>query len=243
MTRVLILGILFFSIISCKSQDKKEKLIIKKDSMEYFNKEYYANLKIDPSVNMKVLPNGDHVVINEFIEPTKETILDIHKKNSPFIDYFVYYGNSRIKAIGSLFYNIPSNIQKEFDQSGNLIKETDYEKNYKFSIEDLCRLIKTDYDIDLMVPSNSNIERGIQYYVNRSKIEFYPGFAPYIYEVNLYIQDGGGAKAIVINGNTGEILFEEYKSGFATETLPQNKRIRISTKEEFIKRTNNSSIK
>jgi hypothetical protein len=227
--------ILLFSIISCKSQEKKTEPIQRKDSMEYFDKNYYGKLEIDPIVNMKKLPNGDHVVIDEFYEPIKETLLNVHKKNKPLIDSFLYDENNKIKGSGSRFYNIPINIQKEFDKFGKLIKEIDFEKDYKFSIDEVCKLIKTDYDVDLMIIPNPNIFKSIQYYVNRYKSEIYKDNFKECYQVVFYIQEGGGSKTVNIDGNTGEILFETFENGYALAALPKNMRIKVPTKEEFLK--------
>jgi len=69
--------------------------------------------------------------------------------NSPYMIYKVYFKKSRqLKAICKKFYGIPIGIDKLYDEAGNLIKETNNDLPYKFSIEDLATKMKNEYNID-----------------------------------------------------------------------------------------------
>jgi hypothetical protein len=226
--------ILLISIFSCKAQNKNPKTATqKKDTMEYFDKNKYDKLAINIKTNLKTLPNGDEVYIDEGAEKN-EIVLKIEKKNTPFQDYYEYYDNNVLKIKSTLFYGIQFGIRKEYERTGKLIKETNFEKNYKFSIENVCELIKREYGLDLIKKSSPN--DSIRYWCNRIKSEVFKGDERYCYYVTIGINiEGGAGKIIAIDGNTGKILYETTESGFGAERLPKSK-TPILTPEGIIKK-------
>ena len=122
-------------------------------------------------------------------------------------------GGGRLKIKGQIFDNYSHfNIGKwiEYDENGKTFKETDWDKNYAFSVEDLSNLIKEEYGIDLMKKTNPTKDE-IQYNVERNYSEEYK---KHIYKIQFYseLPDEGdfyARKNIYVDGMTGKILSEE----------------------------------
>jgi hypothetical protein len=54
-----------------------------------------------------------------------------------------YYKSGKIKLEGQIFQNFfQKGVWKEYDEEGKLLKETDYDKPYKFTWEDILKYIK-----------------------------------------------------------------------------------------------------
>ncbi len=215
------MALVMLSISNCKSQNNEEQISSqKKDTMDYFDKSKYDKLPIDSKNNYKTLPNGDYVTIDI---SNNQTILKILKRNTPYKDYFEYY-DDKIKVKSFLFYAFQYGIRKEYGDNGKLFKETNFEKDYKFSIENVCELIKKEYGIDLMKAPNPNVD-SILYSCNRIKKEIFKGDVRYCYFVTIYVTtEGGAGKMIAIDGTTGKILYDvPYYSGYGYEQLPKSK--------------------
>ncbi len=214
------MALVMLSISNCKSQNNEQQISTqKKDTMDYFDNSKYDKLSIDSKNNYKILPNGDYVTIDI---SNNQTILKILKRNTPFKDYFEYY-NDKIKVKSFLFYAFQYGIRKEYDDNGKLIKEINFEKDYKFSIENVCELIKKEYGIDLM--KNTSNTDTIRYDCNRIKKEIFKGDIRYCYFVSIaYNTEGGASKLIAIDGTTGKILYDiPYEPGFGLDKLPKSK--------------------
>jgi len=109
-----------------------------------FNKEY-SNLlyKIDQSYLSELLSNGNYV---EIVEANSGLSYREFVKDSYFIITKGYFRNGNIKGKGLFFNN--KTFQKgtwyEFDESGKLIKETDYDKPYKFTFEEIVKFCENE---------------------------------------------------------------------------------------------------
>ncbi|WP_395077968.1 hypothetical protein [Flavobacterium sp.] len=232
MIKNIFMALVMLSISNCKSQNNKQQISTqKKDTMDYFDKSKYDKLPIDPKVNYKVLPNGDYVTIDI---SNNRTVVNILKQNTPYRDYFEYK-NDKIKVSAFSFYSIQYGIEKQYDESGKLISEKDLEKDYKFSIENVCELIKKEYGIDLM--KNTSNTDTIRYDCNRIKKEIFKGDIRYCYFVSIaYNTEGGASKLIAIDGTTGKILYDiPYEPGFGLDKLPKSKTPIVNPKGIILK--------
>ncbi|MBF6652138.1 hypothetical protein C3B47_04390 [Flavobacterium columnare] len=209
-------------ISNCKGQEKRDTIIniniLKKDTMEYFIENKYNDWNLDKFNNSKTdriyhLNNYSVRVIFRDREYTEE----IEQINSPYKEYNYYHSNNLLKSRIKNFNDFPIGITKEYDENGKLIKETDNDKNYPFKVEDLCKLIKEEYDVDLMVKANPNKEE-LQYRVSRS---YDPSTLKHLYLVsftygNSDIEPGDKIlppiKVVYIDGSNGKILYEESRS-------------------------------
>ncbi|MCH4828958.1 hypothetical protein [Flavobacterium columnare] len=213
--------ILSLSMINCKGQEIKNTINIntlKKDTMEYFSEEKYKDWKLDKensfTTDKRYIKENIWVRIIISNEGYRE---EIEQLNSPYETIKIYHKNLSLRINGSNFYGFSVGIDKEYDENGKLIKETDNDKNYPFKVEDLCKLIKEEYDVDLMIKPNPNKEE-LQYRVSRS---YDPSTLKHLYLVsftygNSDIELGDKIlppiKVVYIDGSNGKILFEESRS-------------------------------
>ncbi|WP_345200386.1 hypothetical protein [Chryseobacterium ginsengisoli] len=212
MKQLIIITILSLSMINCKGQQndtlKSNNSI--KDTMEYitieeFNKRNYINNQGDFVQQFKGSNNID------FIQ-------NIHKKGTPITLIKAFYEKTKsIKGTGQRFNNFVYGIWKEYDESGKLIKETNWDKNYLFKVEDLCKLIKAEYGVDLTIVSEPNKNS-----VERRYEEDYKKHCYVVIFRHLPLDEGNDArfKEIYIDGETGKIMYED---GWTWGDLPKSK--------------------
>ncbi|WP_222931358.1 hypothetical protein [Xanthovirga aplysinae] len=109
-----------------------------------------------------------------------------------FQTYRVFYYNGKLKLEGLQFPNdFEKGIWREYDEQGNLIKETNYDEPFKFSFEDILHWIE-ERDID-MKAFDFRIARGIDDYGK-------PGW-----DITWERADKKGLRRAFIDGITGEI--------------------------------------
>jgi hypothetical protein len=185
--------------------------------MRYFDKEKYKKLQPNPKYSGQghyLDTNGDEIRITASLTDISE---EITKKDSPITNYYVYHANFIQKATGQEFYRFPIGISKEYDTSGNTIKETNHDLPFKFTIEQVCELIKKEYDVDLMKKPDFETSRVLyDCYRFESKEVNKNDFRP-VYEVSIRVKWDGKwppKKIITIDGTTGKILYEkQYSAG------------------------------
>ncbi|OWP74044.1 hypothetical protein BWG23_15155, partial [Flavobacterium oreochromis] len=214
MKTLIVSAILSLYMINCKGQQKDtlKPNNFKKETMEYFDENKYKEWNIDNFNNSKTdriyhLNNYSVRVIFRDREYTEE----IEQMNSPYKEYKYYYNNTLLKSTVREFNSFPIGITKEYDENGKLIKEIDNDKNYPFKVEDLCKLIKEEYGVDLMVKSDykKNI---LEYRVDR---RYESLTQQYLYLVVFscgYSDEGEGrypVKVVYIDGTNGKVLYED----------------------------------
>lgn len=127
---------------NCKAQNKPQKNTkMKTFDIETFNRnknqlnEYNFLTKDSAVVEQRKRQFGYYEIIKS--------------KNSNFQIRNDYYENGKLKSTVQDFPNdFLAGIMKEYDEKGNLIKETDYDAPYKFTWEDISKLIK-DRKLDM----------------------------------------------------------------------------------------------
>lgn len=207
---------------SCKTQTTD---IVKNDTiMEKFNASDYKDLKIDKKTGLYITDDG---FLLQLIESGNEigTIIKKQQIDSPYNEFYEYGINNLLKVKGSLIYMTKIGIWKEFNESGELIKETNWDEPYKYSLNMVIDKIKNDYKVDLeKISQGGGLSRSL-----RQQLDNKP-----IYEVTLKSAENPiQRKYILIDGLNGKILFEDFyftKGGsnetpFAhyLETLKENK--------------------
>lgn len=193
---IIIIATLLFSIVSCKSQIANTK-----KNMEYFNIDKFKNLPTNPETGLLILENGDEVYYFKgsndkgFIERTE-------KKNTPITILKAFHENTSLLTKGEEFYNFRVGIYKIYDENGNLTEEINYDKDYKFSIDDLIKKMKEEYKIDIL-------KRSPWIKVMRDKID-----SGVIYKVMVYLKENkySDTKNYTIDGTTGKVISEKILS-------------------------------
>ncbi|MDO6807644.1 hypothetical protein Q4603_03445 [Zobellia galactanivorans] len=134
--------LLLMLFTNCKAQNNSQKTTIMKTfDIETFNKNKnhlneYTFVDNDSTVTKQ---SDDNYEYYETIKPKESFFQSINR----------YYKNGNIKLEGQIFQHFfQKGIWKEYDEHGNLIKETDYDAPYKFTWEDISKLIK-DRKLDM----------------------------------------------------------------------------------------------
>lgn len=136
------------NVLSCKAQEKVTKVPLKK--MEELNGQKISNfhlLFLKDEINF-TKPNGDEV---RQIEDKDTYIEYISNKETPFNTVNVFYKHTcALKATAEMFYGFSIGVTKEYDQKGILIKETNNDEPFKFTIEALAQKVKEEFHIDVL---------------------------------------------------------------------------------------------
>jgi hypothetical protein len=159
----------------------------------------------------------------------KGDIVVTEENNTPFRISKRYYEKTKLLAIEQTkFYDMPVGFRREYDENGNLIKETNYDEHFHFGIHQLAKKMKDEYDIDIM---NSRkvlrIER-VNVAENNSFERVYPYIASILTDKNRYLYilvlcrqyinriydgatfiDGLDFDLYCVDGNTGKTLYKE----------------------------------
>ncbi|MFK7002196.1 hypothetical protein [Flavobacterium oreochromis] len=215
MKTLIVSAILSLYVINCKGQQKDtlKPNNFKKETMEYFDLKKYKDLPINKerlksSSDFYFKDNNKYIDILYFINTIQ---VEEYYDNKSIKIIKVYHNNTLLKSTVREFNSFPIGITKEYDENGKLIKEIDNDKNYPFKVEDLCKLIKEEYGVDLMVKSDykKNI---LEYRVDR---RYESLTQQYLYLVVFscgYSDEGEGrypVKVVYIDGTNGKVLYED----------------------------------
>jgi hypothetical protein len=148
----IIILIIFCGLQSCNAQKKNvndtkqqktmEPIVTKE--FEKFDQTRYEKLKIKDKFNTtEYLSNGTYIEMDEgdygkqYIETNVNCYFQINKS---------YYknGNIKKKSLSFNWFAFGKGISYEFDEQGNLVKEIDYDKNYKFTFEDILKFCEKE---------------------------------------------------------------------------------------------------
>jgi hypothetical protein len=171
--------------------------------MEYFDINRYKGWDNDPyyssSENHKFLKKEDEKI--EIFYHTSGIQVRVKNSKNP---YEVVNGFSnktrRLLARGYIFYSVNYGIWKEYDEQGRLIKETDWDKDYEFSLDSLVKKMSKEYEMDLF---NTSKTRNVSRYVEKEHLHL-----P-LYEVWYRAEANTNEfHCYIIDGNTGETLFD-----------------------------------
>jgi hypothetical protein len=236
MIKYLILIMVLLNTSTCKPQEKKQDSIQKKYIMNEADTKLLESLIGNPFGDVVKLSNGNEMQYFDAKDKVNY-VFRIKDKITPITYIKGYYLKTKtIHLEYQDFYSRGFGMEREYDESGKLISEKDFEKDYKFSIENVCELIKKEYDIDLMKAPNSSVDK-ILYDCNRIKKEIFKGDIRYCYFVSIgYNIEEGASKMIAIDGTTGKILYDiPYEPGFGLDKLPKSKTPIINPKGILLK--------
>ncbi len=145
----LFLFLSFLLLISCKSQNKNMDMLIVDNSLEKFQEiSFHRIIQENDLVKRGYLDDESYIEV--FYNTNAFKIVLITPKNSYFSIYKEYYNNNNLKSKGLRFNNnnyrdpFKKGIWYEFDESGKLIKETDYDRPFKFTFEDIVKFCEKE---------------------------------------------------------------------------------------------------
>lgn len=197
---------------SCKGQEENKQEVITNKSnnntMEHFNIGKFKDWEIDSSFTSSdyekyyikgvkkvhiVFSTLENTATPEGDPLSDETIQVEETDNTPYKNVKVYsYRTKSLLVEGRYFYESYIGIDKEYDENGNFIKETDYDKNYKLSVEDIIKIVQQEYEIDLMDTSK-------RYNFSRNDYQFPK------YQIRVWLGETT-SRVIIIDATTGKTV-------------------------------------
>jgi hypothetical protein len=185
------------NLLCCKGLKPSKHVLLKtkQTTMEQFDIQKFEQYKINNSATYN-LEDGSIVQLTDLGESYREERKIL---NSPFSTGFIFYKNATLtlKGGGTFFYNNPTGIFNEYDESGNLVNQINYDGLYNFTIQNLIDLLNDNYQIDLTVPvKNLIVKRYIESNTNTPEYHI------------MYPIDDQSFRNLKINGNTGEIILD-----------------------------------
>lgn len=183
-----------YDTINFKTMKSKEEYkIIKRFDVEGYKKNNtYGRYEFTDRNGMSVIQRYSKS------EANGETYIDErHYPDSPYLYSCVYDSRGRIKVSLTEFHEMPIGKRHDYDTSGNVIKETDEDALYKFSIDDLILKMKREYNID--IENTEVISTFVRY--KTSELDF-----P-LYEIGHFVKHNTRCVYYLINGNTGKTLY------------------------------------
>ncbi|MCF6350835.1 MAG: hypothetical protein L3J23_07385 [Flavobacteriaceae bacterium] len=185
-TTYLIIGSLIITLInSCKAQNNN----LKQDRMKTFDIEIFNKNKVQNTYNYTSKDGTSFSQSEDF----DEYLEIIKEKNSPFEIQNTYYKTGVIQMEVHRYATDFIINMKEYNQQGTLIKETDYDKPFKFTFKDILKFIKKR-NIDM----NSS-----EFILSRGK-----STGRLTWDITWEKQDKTGLRRAWIDGVTGEIIKE-----------------------------------
>ncbi|MFA7445135.1 MAG: hypothetical protein WCY89_04250 [Flavobacteriaceae bacterium] len=219
----IVLVLILVLAVGCNGQDKNTSPVIEKeqDTITYYNS-YEIQKHIENKVDNKTivikklditefkkskanesreLIKGDS--IHRFFETVYETDEYIGKESIKLEEnistYEVYDKKSlTLFRTGQRFFHTPIGIQREYNSKGELIKEKNWDKDFKLSVDDVISLAKEKLNIDI-----NKKTRGL--FVSRG---FDEDRNKYIYSISLRI-DVVFSREVIIDAENGEIIYDE----------------------------------
>jgi len=188
-------------LYGCNSQSQLLNKKIKKQNKEYFNIDKYKDWEYDTdyfsnatSKNLK--KDNDRVQID--IDDTSILVKMSNTQNNYTI-YKNYFLNKVLNYSLLEFYSSAIGKKRIYDEKGKLVKEVDNDAPYKFSIDQLIKKIKKDYDVDIEKKTKTvHVRRWLSFELNHKPL----------YCVSYDLKDESQKwKFVLVDGNTGETLF------------------------------------
>ena len=189
-----LLYILLLLILVCNAQDS---------NMKYFNEEQFNDWEKagDFSKEEKRLKKGDKKV---YILKYKDILnINISSINNAFTERYAYSPKTKVCITYIKEFKSTMLVLKKYDEQGNLIKEENYEKRYKISIEKLIEIAKEKLSIDINLP---------KYRIGVSRYDYDENRIP-VYIITIPSFYAWFSRTISIDANTGEILFDKEIGG------------------------------
>jgi hypothetical protein len=194
MKNKIILALLIISI-SCNAQKKQDaNSQTKKAKMERFDKKRFEEKKVNGEYTF-TLQDGSEV--RQWETVPDHYVEQVTKPHSPFETYKeFYYDSGQLKTYGTLFYNFKTGIWREYDLKEQLVKETNEDAPYKFSIEDLDKMMRQNGVQIMTVKPGVQVNR----FIDEEERPLYGVSYPVDPTTPYHIYK------LVIDGNTGKVL-------------------------------------
>ena len=145
----ILLFALLLCIYGCKAQKNNENT----NEMKTFNIKKFEENKGNRLMSNQYWYTLENYDVREFSFDDTNTNTKIYqrvitKEFNPFKSYYYYYDNGIISKKVLNFNNSTLTI-KEYNRNGELVKETDFDKNFKHSFEQIHDFVLKEKNIDI----------------------------------------------------------------------------------------------
>jgi hypothetical protein len=188
-------------LYSCNSQSQLVNKKTKKN-MEYFNIEKYKDWEYDTDwfsdkTSKFLKKESNRVEISFYNSGIKVSLSNINTRYEKVKGFSNLTKGLIIES--NNFYNFRIGKDIYYDENGRVTKEVDNDAPYKFSIDQLIKKIKKDYDVDIEKKTKTvHVRRWLSFELNHKPL----------YCVSYDLKDESQKwKFVLVDGNTGETLF------------------------------------
>ncbi len=161
--RILYLVVVLLTIGSCKGQDKNKQTVQSKQekTMKTFDIDTFEKNKQNAHEYFYI--NKDSTVIKQYKKDSGYS--EKLKAKGALIEIFnSYYENGKLEYTVKRYSNFIMGIMKEYDEQGNLIKETDLDKHFTYTWEDVKKYLQEhdvkDFEKDIIGIERYNNSQG-----------------------------------------------------------------------------------
>lgn len=215
--RIILYILLFFNITNCQSQ--KYNLNSEKNIMTKFNIENFRGLSLDEKYSQS--PN------DVFYKNKQESVRITTGKTNIQVersdDVESQYKSIEIYSIkdsllikeGEYFSYFPIGIWREYE-NGELIKSVNYDEGFNFSIENLIKKMKKEFEIDIMNKRRTLCYRYLNKETNKSFYEVCHRITDESEQLDCFLFDGNSGVLLYrveqFQQDKNGSLYEQYKS-------------------------------
>jgi len=238
--RITVLAIVLLIVVSCNSQNTKDKVIINEKKMEQNNNETHNVFKdYEPAKQLNIqefdVKRGERyecsftddkgMEVYQFADvefPSGKVNKYWEKRNYPnsaYTFYSEYDAKGNIGKSLTIFHTVPIGIINYYDISGNIIKKENTDELFKFGVDDLIDKMKDEYKTDILIPSLMwDVNRYVAEEMNMSFYEVSVRDLLRDFIIHIYLIDGTTGETLLIttretewNGSeTEESIIDEY---------------------------------
>ncbi|WP_312398268.1 hypothetical protein [Chryseobacterium sp.] len=217
---IFIISLLIFQ--SCNAQQRNKIT----DSTAFYNASQYKDWEFDPKYcwpNSNCSREDNDLFLIKGNDKIRITIdeerIRVEKSNivRPYIFVSIYNVNTKKRSASYNYFlssaNEPIGISENYDETGKIVKEKNWDKPYKFSIKDMVKKFKEEYNTDLL--NRKNVHRFYRY--ENSKTLGIP-----IYKIYLNTDIGNKWMEYLIDGDSGKTLYTmKISEGDTTDILEE----------------------
>jgi len=190
--KIFLILILNLNFLSCtikhvsKHKHDNQQVTMRKFDLKQFNRSKTNNMQI---TRMK---DSSIVELSENESYYQESIKTF---NSSFETRYEYDKNTLLlRTEANIFHRLLIGVFREYDESGKLIREIDYDKTCKITVNELINIIKKNLNIDLTLNTNlTTVHREIDKISGNQEYQIF------------YKLDPNSYRGITVDCNTGKI--------------------------------------
>ena len=213
---LIIILTITFSNTSCVGQKKSNQQnnsVIMTQDLDTFDIKTFNENKINNQYTF-TKPNGDIVIQeyrdNYYYQETniKDDIIDTYK---------AFYISGKFKDKGSFYERIPVGKYIKYNEKGEIIEERDFDKYYKFTLEDVIKYCKEKDLVEKDVPGSNKKTKVTLTRTDSSNltendsIQWNIMYGPVTYTPKGSTQVFGAVLLYVLDGKTGKEVARKYK--------------------------------